>query len=156
QGGRGTPSQGGSVPGPASPRRSVCAPGDGLAIVPRTKPEKETCSMPLMQLLIDRLDLSCRTPDKASRRAPERRVRPLRRSARPCLERLEGRCVPSTLRVNHDFNVHAAADLTAKHGTLAWAVANAQNGDTIFLTGDVEQTGITLTQGELILTQQNL
>jgi hypothetical protein len=112
--------------------------------------------MPLMQWLSDRLGLSSRTPGKAARRAPERRVRALRRTVRPCLEHLEERCVPSTLRVNHDFNVHAAADLTAPHGTLAWAVANAQNGDTILLTGDVAKTGITLTQGELILTQQNL
>jgi hypothetical protein len=72
------------------------------------------------------------------------------------LETLEGRCVPSTLRVNHDLNIHAAADTTAPHGTLAWAVANAQNGDTILLTGDVKQTGITLTGSELILTQKNL
>jgi predicted outer membrane repeat protein len=64
--------------------------------------------------------------------------------------------VPSTLLVTHDLNVHAAADPTATHGTLEWAVANAQNGDTILLTADVERTGITLTQGELILTQQNL
>jgi hypothetical protein len=112
--------------------------------------------MPLMQLLIDRLNQSCRTPDKDSRRAPERRVRPLRRTARPGLEHLEGRCVPSTLRVTHDLNVHAPTDLTGLPGTLEWAVANAQNGDTILLTADVERTGITLTQGELILTQQNL
>jgi hypothetical protein len=78
------------------------------------------------------------------------------RRCRPRLELLEDRCVPSTLRVNHDFNIHVAADTTTAHGTLAWAVANAQNGDTILLTGDVVQHGITLTHGELILTQQNL
>jgi hypothetical protein len=69
---------------------------------------------------------------------------------------LEERCVLSTLRVTHDFNLNSAADPPDAHNTLAWAVANAQNGDTILLTADVEKTGITLTQGELILTQQNL
>ncbi len=64
--------------------------------------------------------------------------------------------MPSTLRVNHDFNIHAPADATAQHGTLAWAVANAQNGDTILLTADAAKTGITLTQGDLLLTQRNL
>ena len=64
--------------------------------------------------------------------------------------------MPSTLRVNHDFNIHVAADQTTAHGTLPWAVANAHNGDTILLSGDALQNGITLTQGELILTQQNL
>jgi hypothetical protein len=41
-------------------------------------------------------------------------------------------------------------------GTLRHAVAHAVDGDTILLTGAVKTNGITLTQGELILTQQNL
>jgi len=48
----------------------------------------------------------------------------------------EVRWVLSTLRVNHDFNVHVAADTTNVHGTLAWAIAKAENGDTILLIGD--------------------
>jgi hypothetical protein len=74
----------------------------------------------------------------------------------PRLEALEDRSVPSTLRVNHDFNVHVAADAAAQHGTLDWAVANAHSGDTILLTADAARTGIMLAHGEMVLTQQNL
>ena len=74
----------------------------------------------------------------------------------PRLEALGDRTVPAALRVNHDFNVHAAADASNQHGTLDWAVANAKSGDTILLTADAARTGITLARGELILTQQNL
>jgi predicted outer membrane repeat protein len=91
------------------------------------------------------------------RPASRRKTSAARCTFRPRLEYLEDRCVPSTFRVNHDFNIHAAADATTAHGTLAWAVANAQNGDTILLTGEaLQNNGITLTKGELILTQQNL
>src|SRR5579859_4518551 len=107
--------------------------------------------------LSERLRLSSRTAGLAPRHASKRRARLAKRTFRPCLECLEERWVPSTLRVNHDFNIHVAADTTAAHGTLQWAVANAQNGDTILLTENLAQTGgITQTQGELILTQQNL
>src|SRR5262249_2116563 len=106
--------------------------------------------------LSNRLGLSNRTPRPGRRSTSQRRTPIARRTFRPCLECLEERCVPSTVRVNHDFNVHVAADTTNAHGTLAWAVANAQNGDTILLTADVVKTGITLTGSELILTQQNL
>jgi hypothetical protein len=65
---------------------------------------------------------------------------------RPRLEALEDRCVPSTLAVTNsgdDVNVQ---------GTLRYDVAHAQSGDTILLTGAV-QSGIVLTQGELVLNQ---
>src|SRR5262249_42925581 len=69
---------------------------------------------------------------------------------RPRIEELEHRTVPSTLPVT------TSLDDASLHGTLRYAVANAHDGDTILLTGAVAQTGITLTQGELRLTQQNL
>ncbi|MFO0968310.1 MAG: right-handed parallel beta-helix repeat-containing protein [Gemmataceae bacterium] len=66
------------------------------------------------------------------------------------LEALEDRRVPSTLPVT------SAVDDASQHGSLRYALAHAHDGDTILLTGAVAKTGITLTQGELILTQQNL
>jgi hypothetical protein len=66
--------------------------------------------------------------------------------ARPRLELLEDRCVPSTLAVTS-----CGDDATDKH-TLRYAVANAQSGDTILLTAAVKNP-IVLTNGELILSQ---
>lgn len=106
--------------------------------------------------LSEGLRLSSRTRGLNPRRASRRRTPTARRTFTPRLEHLDDRCVPSTLRVNHDFNIHAAADETTVHGTLPWAVANAHNGDTILLTGNAASQGITLTQGELLITQQNL
>jgi hypothetical protein len=68
---------------------------------------------------------------------------PARTRFQPCLENLENRCVPSTL------NVTSSADNGAS-GTLRWAVAQAQAGDTIDIL--VTQP-ITLTKGELYLGQ---
>src|SRR5947209_5973222 len=76
-------------------------------------------------------------------------TRPAPRS-RPRLVLLEDRCVPSTLPVTSPLD-----DVTQR-GTLRYAVAHAGNGDTILLTGAVAQAGITLNQGELLLTQQHL
>jgi predicted outer membrane repeat protein len=79
-----------------------------------------------------------------ARPGPSRR--PQRRAFRPGLEALEDRCVPSTLAVTStDDNVNEA-------GTLRFAVAHATSGDTILLTRAV-QVGITLTHGDLVLTQ---
>src|SRR6516162_5858938 len=66
------------------------------------------------------------------------------------LEALEDRSVPSTIPVT------SSLDDVTQRGTLRYAVAHAGNGDTILLTGAVKTTGITLTQGELLLTQQDL
>src|SRR5579871_6777220 len=85
-----------------------------------------------------------------------RRTRTERRRFRPGLESLEERWVPSTLIVDHDLPVQAKADRTHVHGTLPWAVATAQSGDTILLTGRVLNTGVNLVQGELLVTQKNL
>jgi hypothetical protein len=85
-------------------------------------------------------------PSPRPRRA---KTRPAPRS-RPRLEALEDRRVPSTLAVTSTLD-----DATQK-GTLRYAVANAGDGDTILLTEAVAVTGITLTQGELVLTQQDL
>jgi hypothetical protein len=136
-----------TLTGPAMPRRSVCAPMVMAFSLYRRPPPLRSNIMQLLSWLRQRMATQLRTRQSRKRRSPH---------YRPRLEHLECRWVPSTLRVNHDFNVHAAADTTDPHGTLAWAVANAQNGDTILLTGDVKQTGITLTGSELILTQKNL
>src|SRR5262249_39676627 len=124
--------------GPAKPRRSVCAP-TALASSLYRRPVLERRSIMWFSSWL--------------RNRSARRCRPAPRS-RPSLEVLERRDVPSTLMVTHDLNIHAAAN--AIHGTLPWAVANAQNGDTIVLTGDAARNGITLAGSELILTQENL
>src|SRR5215471_454428 len=67
------------------------------------------------------------------------------RGARPRLEVLEDRTVPSTLAVTNSGD-----DVSVK-GTLRYAVAHAQDGDTIQLTGAVKDP-IVLTHGELLLS----
>lgn len=69
---------------------------------------------------------------------------------RPRVEALEDRALLSTIPVT------SSLDDVSQRGTLRYAVAHAGDGDTILLTGAVAQAGITLTQGELILAQQNL
>jgi hypothetical protein len=66
--------------------------------------------------------------------------------ARPALEVLEDRCVPSTLTVTR-----SADDVTQNH-TLRYAVVHARSGDTIQITAAVKAP-IVLTHGELILSQ---
>jgi hypothetical protein len=93
------------------------------------------------------------------RREARRRLTPapkVRQGARPRLEHLEARCVPSRLTVDHSWDNNAPANVPAPQGTLEWAAANAQNGDTIVITGAAVNHGINLTHGEVILTQQNL
>ncbi len=68
---------------------------------------------------------------------------------RPKLVTLEDRWAPATLQVTSPLDDGSA-------GTLRYAVVHAHNGDTIALKGDVLNSGITLTQGELVLTQQSL
>ncbi len=100
---------------------------------------------------------------RALRRSPQRAVRTRPSGFRPRLETLEERCVPTT------FNVTSNADSlgsAATMGTLRWAVAQAQNGDTIKIqpqvihyvglngSGSLSTTvgqDIVLTQGEIVL-----
>lgn len=72
---------------------------------------------------------------------------------RLALDALEDRCVPSTFAVTSTLD---DAGYLTEPGTLRYAVANAQNGDTIVIKGSAAASGITLTQGELVLTQQKL
>jgi hypothetical protein len=65
--------------------------------------------------------------------------------ARLSLEALEERAVPSTLTVTRGGD-----DVSDKH-TLRYAVAHAQDGDTILLAADLENTPIVLSHGELVL-----
>jgi hypothetical protein len=70
-----------------------------------------------------------------------------RKGFRPCLEALEDRFVPSTL-----WKVTSNGDDVNQVGTLRWAVAHAQNGDSIeILPGQNGGLHITLTHGELFL-----
>src|SRR5579864_1239188 len=86
--------------------------------------------------------------------AHQRNAKALR--SRPRLETLEDRCVPSTLTVDHNWDNNAPPGVPAPQGTLEWASATAQNGDTIVITGGAVEHGIDLTHGEILLTQQNL
>jgi hypothetical protein len=82
-----------------------------------------------------------------SKRRPQR-AGPTRRrltGTRITLEVLEDRCVPSTLTVT------SSADDVTQKGTLRYAVANAQDGDTIQLTAAIKDS-IVLTQGELVVS----
>jgi predicted outer membrane repeat protein len=89
-------------------------------------------------------DLIARTAQP--RPAPRRRSRG---GFRPRLEGLEDRCVPATLYVS------SSADDVNQMGTLRWAVANAQSGDTIDILplDNGQARHITLRHGELYLNQ---
>jgi predicted outer membrane repeat protein len=76
-------------------------------------------------------------------------TRPFRKApcrARPTLESLEDRCVPSTLTVTK------SGDDVTDHHTLRYAVAHAQSGDTIQITAAVKDP-IVLINGELVVSQ---
>ena len=82
-----------------------------------------------------------------------RASRPLpssRHAFRPSLEALEDRCVPAIWFVNSN------ADDIMQGGTLRWAAAHAQNGDTIEILPTDNGAGrhIVLTHGELLLNQE--
>jgi hypothetical protein len=77
---------------------------------------------------------------------PAAQPRRRRHAFRPCLEALEDRRVLSILAVT------STADNVNQPGTLRYAVAHAQGGDTILLTKAV-RGGITLTEGDLVLSQ---
>jgi hypothetical protein len=100
--------------------------------------------------LSERLPLTSQTSGSSQRLAFKRRTRPAQRGFRPSLECLEGRSMLSALPVT------SALDDVSQRGTLRYAVAHAQSGDTILLTPAIPSTGITLTQGELLLRQTGL
>jgi hypothetical protein len=81
----------------------------------------------------------------AARPAPPRR-RPSYR--RPLLEILEDRMVPSTLKVTNNLDTGALGD-----GSLRGEIAAAQSGDTINFASSLLGQTITLTNGELKITQ---
>src|SRR4029450_4114856 len=72
--------------------------------------------------------------------------RPYRRpNTRLVLETLEDRCVPAVLPVT------STLDDATHPGTLRYAVAHADDGDTIAFTPALQGAPIVLTQGELLL-----
>jgi hypothetical protein len=83
--------------------------------------------------------LFARTPGSV-RKAPAR--------FRPQLESLESRSVPSTLVVTNNFDTGVSGD-----GSLRGELAAAASGDTIAFAGKLKGQTITLTQGELSLSQ---
>src|SRR6516162_8851772 len=85
-----------------------------------------------------------------SRSAQASRSRRSRATYRPRLEALEDRCVPAIWFVNSN------ADDIMQGGTLRWAAAHAQNGDTIEILPTDNGAGrhIVLTHGELLLNQE--
>jgi hypothetical protein len=74
------------------------------------------------------------------RRAPAR--------FRPQLESLESRYVPSTLMVTNNFDTGVSGD-----GSLRGEIAAAASGDTIAFAGSLKGQTITLSHGELALSQ---
>jgi hypothetical protein len=79
---------------------------------------------------------------------PRRRQTPCsRRPARyrPCIQVLEGRCLPSTLTVTTNAD--------SGPGSLRAEIAAAQSGDTIVFAPSVAGTTITLTSGELLINK---
>ena len=64
---------------------------------------------------------------------------------RPCIEVLEGRCLPSTLTVT------STAD--SGPGSLRAEIAAAQSGDTIVFDPSIAGTMIQLTSGELVINK---
>jgi hypothetical protein len=80
------------------------------------------------------------------RSATNRRVRPLARRVglRPTLEQLEDRTVPSTLTVLNN--------LDSGPGSLRAEIAAASSGDTIVFAASLRHKTITLTSGELAVT----
>jgi hypothetical protein len=83
--------------------------------------------------------LFARTPGNV-RKAPFR--------FRPQLESLESRYVPSTLMVTNNFDTGVSGD-----GSLRGEIAAAASGDTIAFAGSLKGQTITLSQGELALSQ---
>jgi hypothetical protein len=80
--------------------------------------------------------------DRAARKAQPRR-RPAFR--RPCLEALEDRTVPSTLMVLNNLDSGA--------GSLRDTIKHASSGDTIMFAPSLDGQRITLTSGELAISQ---
>src|SRR5215469_9922960 len=122
--------------GPAPPRRSVCAPGRADPIVEQTTSAKET-------LMWAR---SLAAYLKPRPRRPIRRALRQHQAPRLRLEALEDRTVPSTLTVTS-----AADDGSA--GTLRAAIAGSSSGDTVNFDPGLAGQTITLTGGELAITQ---
>jgi hypothetical protein len=83
--------------------------------------------------------LFARTPGHV-RKAPAR--------FRPQLESLESRYVPSTLVVTNNFDTGVSGD-----GSLRGEIAAAASGDTIEIAGSLKGKTITLSHGELALSQ---
>ncbi|HEY2840503.1 MAG TPA: hypothetical protein VGJ26_15205, partial [Pirellulales bacterium] len=100
--------------------------------------------------LSERVPLSFQTSGSAVRPMFKKRVRPAQRRFSPVIEYLESRSMLSAIPVT------SAVDDVSQRGTLRYAVAHAQSGDTILLAAALQSTGITLTQGELLLSQTGL
>src|SRR5262249_25505743 len=131
-----------ALAGRAAPRRSACAPG-ALADCrrPCTAGRLVKGDAPMFHLswLYAWLLLVGGLLPGRPRRGADRRER-----ARPRVEPLEGRCVPSTLTVLNN--------LDSGPGSLRAAIAAATSGDTINFANSLKGQTITLASGQLAIT----
>jgi hypothetical protein len=100
------------------------------------------------------MSLICWLQNRTVSRSPRGRSQPRPTTARfrPQLEALEGRCVPSTLKVTNNY------DNGTYPGALRYEIAQAQSNDTIIFDFGSKKANstphtITLTEGELVINK---
>src|SRR5205807_5654933 len=134
--------------GPASPRRSVCAPAV-MALPLYRRPHRRTEFIPFCKETPTMWFISLfRRPKQSRKRARVGRVASpayRRRSFVPRLESLEDRTVPSTLTVTNNLDKGA--------GSLRDTIKAASSGDTIVFASSLTRQTITLTSGELAFSK---
>jgi hypothetical protein len=125
--------------GPASPRRSVCAPAALAFHGTADQLERETLNMALLRWLRGWQPWpfgAAAARRRATRHGPVPRFRPR-------LEVIEGRYLPSTLTV---LNTNDSGP-----GSLRAEIAAAQSGDTILVDPSLNGQQIALTSGQLVI-----
>src|SRR5262249_44380824 len=124
-----------------APTHGLRAGNGGVFILPQTTTPGRRWIMRAFSWLRERIS--------GQRSVEQRKAKPAPRW-RPRIEALEDRTVPSTL-----FVTNGGVDDVTQQGSLRWAVAKAQDGDTIVVKGSAVGSGITL-ESQLVLTQRCL